>query len=236
MDQVIGSNYPTAWNQVNGGKSLVASAGNSFSDYQVDNNANPQAFCLVVQNTNGTSYRVTNDSAASIGNCARTSCLAILNANESTGDGMYWIKPSTTAYQLNCDMTSGGWTRILYLGDTKAKTFNMLDKGIQFTKFKAVKAADHSIYQQATFASTQTATTGLNVAAVELNTKIMLTGPGGYGVWTGTATTCYWTAVTMFGAGFDGSCGTESNLRVGRDTSGTAAYLTERFDVELYVQ
>ncbi len=34
IDQVGGSNYPSAWNQVDSGKSLIASTVNSFADYQ----------------------------------------------------------------------------------------------------------------------------------------------------------------------------------------------------------
>ncbi|MFA7133935.1 MAG: hypothetical protein WC122_03060 [archaeon] len=66
----------------------------------------------------------------------------------------------------------------------------------------------------------------------------MLTGPGGYGVWSWRSfipNPCSWGAVTMFGAGFDGTCGTESNLKVGRNF-GASAYLVERFDVDLFVQ
>jgi prepilin-type N-terminal cleavage/methylation domain-containing protein len=163
------------------------------------------------------------------------SCLAILSAGKSIGDGMYWIKPAGTAFQTYCDMTNGGWTRILTLVDNGAKTNNNLDKGIQFTAFRAVKASDHSVYQGATFSSAITANTGITVVANEASTKIMLTGPGGYGVWIGATSTCNWGSVTMFGAGYDGSCGTEANLRVGRNLGGSAL-LTERFNVELYVK
>lgn len=41
---------------------LSASAGNEYT-YEVNNNSEPKTFSLVIENSNGTSYRVTNDSA-----------------------------------------------------------------------------------------------------------------------------------------------------------------------------
>jgi len=172
---------------------------------------------------------------------AGKSCYAILNNYLGSSDGTYWIDPNlgetSDAFQAYCDMADGGWTRILSLVNNGAKTNNLLNKGITFTRFRAVKASDHSVYQQATFSAQQTANAGLMVLADEANTKIMLNGPGGYGVWTwaySEPSVCSWSSVTMFGAGFDGTCGSESDLRIGRNTGGTP-YLTQRFNVDLFV-
>jgi len=173
---------------------------------------------------------------------AKTSCREIYLTNPNSADGNYWIDPNggdtSDAFKAYCDIADGGWTRILSLIDEGPKTNNLLNKGITFTKFRAVKATDHSIYQEATFLTPQNANLGLNVLSSDYNTKVMLTGPGGYGVWSWRSfipNPCSWGAVTMFGAGFDGTCGTESNLKVGRNF-GASAYLVERFDVDLFVQ
>jgi hypothetical protein len=88
------------------------STGNSFSYYSANNTSNPQVFSLYATNSNGTSYRISDDSKPTTISDSRTSCLAILNANESSGSGIYWIKPSGTVFPVYCDMVTdgGGWT------------------------------------------------------------------------------------------------------------------------------
>jgi hypothetical protein len=166
-----------------------------------------------------------------------TSCKAIKNAFPDSSDGYYSINPSTPVLTY-CDMTNddGGWTRVLTLNDFGAKSNNLLNTGITFLKLRAVKASDRTIYKEATFASPQAANQGFSATAQEVNTGVMLSGPGGYGVYTSASYgQCSWGAMDMVGAGYDGSCGSESDLRVGQDTGGGPT-LTSRFNVDIFVR
>gem|GEM_PF-1578653 len=55
--------------------------------------------------------------------CPGVSCLSVLQAGHSTGDGTYWITADTPgAFEVACDMTTdgGGWTGVTFpLADTR---------------------------------------------------------------------------------------------------------------------
>ncbi|MBC7869071.1 prepilin-type N-terminal cleavage/methylation domain-containing protein [Candidatus Saccharibacteria bacterium] len=123
--QVDNGGYPTAndcsASPVAGSVCLKVSAGNTYTDLQTDNTANPQTFCVVAIN-NGAYYRITNDGPPTVGTCSSSSCLAVLSAGKSIGDGIYWINPAGTPLQVYCDMNNdgGGWTLALQNNSTVA--------------------------------------------------------------------------------------------------------------------
>jgi len=97
---------------------LKTSSGNAYDTIKVNNNTNPQTFCLAI-NKNSTSYRISDSSSPVSGTCIN-SCLDILNSGESTGDGVYSINPAGAPLQVYCDMTNdgGGWTLVLQNNST----------------------------------------------------------------------------------------------------------------------
>lgn len=129
--QIDNSVYPTTINcalpDSSTNKCIKASSSDTFSDFQIDNTSNPQSFCLTSTSTNGGSYRITEDGNSKVGNCSRQSCYAILNANESYGSGVYWVKPAGTAFRVYCDMdtSGGGWTLLVSNPSLNYTAWNM---------------------------------------------------------------------------------------------------------------
>jgi len=97
---------------------LKTSSGNTYDTIKVNNDTNPQTFCLAI-NKNSTKYRTSDSSSPVAGTCV-DSCLDILNSGESTGDGVYSINPAGAPLQVYCDMTNdgGGWTLVLQNNST----------------------------------------------------------------------------------------------------------------------
>lgn len=124
MYQITNSAYPASIDcsavPVANSICLKSSSSNSYVGIKVNNNTNPQTFCLAANNGSN-KYFTTDGNGPKTGACV-SSCLDILNSGASTGDGVYSINPAGAALQVYCDMTNdgGGWTLVLQNNSTIA--------------------------------------------------------------------------------------------------------------------
>ena len=112
----LDANYCPVLPNVDDRYCLKTDSSYTFSNYAYDNTASPKIFSLEVSDSNGVTYHISDSGSPVVATQTRASCLDILNAGESNGDGLYWINPSGSEISVLCDMTtdSGGWTRVGY--------------------------------------------------------------------------------------------------------------------------
>ena len=82
MDQVVNSKYPATLADANSSKGIASCAGTTTCFYAVNNSLTPQGFCLAVTK-NLTTYRITNDSVPTAGDCQNYGQLVSLDAGNA---------------------------------------------------------------------------------------------------------------------------------------------------------
>ena len=97
--------------------------------------------------------------------CPGVTCLTVLQAGLSTGDGAYWLDPNATGtpFELDCDMTSdgGGWTGVGFVdADTHLAGVLAQEEGAQISgvdpvsgPFTQDEAGDHTAHYTFDFAA-----------------------------------------------------------------------------------
>jgi hypothetical protein len=119
--------YPVA---AEGGTSLIDSSGNGH-DATVSGGTWVQECPAADDDNDGyAAWEDCDDNNALIGATCLGSCLEILNAGASTGDGTYWIDPNGSGrFEVYCDMSTdgGGWTHVMNLNGANATNYDSAD-------------------------------------------------------------------------------------------------------------
>ncbi len=169
-------------------------------------------------------------------------CRRIQAAGMWGGSWYYKINPGAAASELNtyCDMTNdgGGWTRLARLINNGAIQENILWNSIPFTSLKAVKVTDPTDSKIATFSTSQVANTNTTwITSIEWY-KIMLWWAGAYGIYNSWQNACSWASTLwMRWAWYTVAwCGTYPTLTAAWKSTISTTYLSEFFDVDIYIK
>jgi len=115
---INGSNFSGSTVKVGTLDAAVQSVNSTTITATMPQSTSTGGFNVVVRNgdnqqSTGT-YTYTYVASGDTSAMAVKNCKAVLDAGGSPPDGVYWIKPQSTAFQLFCDMTfdGGGWTLV----------------------------------------------------------------------------------------------------------------------------
>ncbi len=107
MDQVTNSGYPSDLTSANNNKGIPSCTSTTACFYAVNNSITPQGFCLDVTK-NSTTYKITNDSAPTLGDCRSYGLVVSVDA----GNVISYPSPFTgTAWN---DLSGNGLNGTLY--------------------------------------------------------------------------------------------------------------------------
>ncbi len=125
LDQVTAGNYPLDLASANSNKGISSCTGTTTCFYAVNNSLTPQGFCLAVTK-NLTTYRITNDSAPTAGDCQSYGLIVSLDASNTTS------YPSPFTGIAWNDLSGNGLNGALYNGVaySSANSGNLVFDGV----------------------------------------------------------------------------------------------------------
>jgi hypothetical protein len=129
---VSNANTVSLWTMEEGGGSTLSDSSSNAYDGTIHGSASWSTSCPA-EDLDGDGYAAwedCDDTNALIGATCLGSCLEILNAGASTGDGTYWIDPDGSGrFEVYCDMTTdgGGWTHVMNLNGANATNYDSAD-------------------------------------------------------------------------------------------------------------